>query len=82
MKEEPKNRHDLLRDPEDKPTIGLLLCRSKNKLVVEYALEGLRKPIGVAQWETKLVKSLPEEFRGILPAVEEDEAALEEEEKS
>ncbi|MFB3886684.1 MAG: YhcG family protein [Thermodesulfobacteriota bacterium] len=68
---------DLLRHPDDKPTIGLLLCRSKTELVVEYALHGLKKPIGVAQWETRLVKSLPEEFKGILPTVEEIEAALE-----
>jgi hypothetical protein len=39
---------DLLRHPDDKPTIGLLLCRSKDKIVVEYALRDLRKPIGVA----------------------------------
>ena len=41
---------DLLRHPDDKPTIGLLLCRSKKKLVVEYALRGFTKPIGVADW--------------------------------
>jgi len=67
---------DLLRHPDDKPTIGLLLCRSKNKLVVEYALRGLKKPIGVAQWQTRIVKALPKEFKGILPTVEEIEAEL------
>ena len=67
---------DLLRHPDDKPTIGLLLCRSKNKLVVEYALRDLRKPIGVAEWETKLVETLPEELKGSLPTVEEIEAEL------
>ena len=40
---------DLLRHPDDKPTIGLLLCRSKSRLVVEYALRDMNKPIGVAQ---------------------------------
>ena len=39
---------DLLRHPDDKPTMGLLLCREKNRLVVEYALRDLNKPIGVA----------------------------------
>jgi hypothetical protein len=41
---------DLLRHPDDKPSIGLLLCRSKNQLVAEYALRGFKKPIGVADW--------------------------------
>ncbi|MBF0502787.1 MAG: DUF1016 family protein [Candidatus Riflebacteria bacterium] len=68
---------DLLRHPDDKPTIGLLLCRSKNKMVVEYALRDLRKPIGVASWETKIVKSLPKELRGTLPTIEELERELE-----
>jgi predicted nuclease of restriction endonuclease-like (RecB) superfamily len=67
---------DLLRHPDDKPSIGLLLCRSKNKLVVEYALRNFRKPIGVAEWETKIVKKLPDEFKGSLPTVEEIEAEL------
>jgi predicted nuclease of restriction endonuclease-like (RecB) superfamily len=67
---------DLLRHPEDKPTIGLLLCRQKNKLVVEYALRDLKKPIGVAEWETRIVKALPKELKGSLPTVEELEAEL------
>jgi predicted nuclease of restriction endonuclease-like (RecB) superfamily len=67
---------DLLRHSDDKPTIGLLLCRSKNRVVVEYALRNLKRPIGVAQWETRIVKSLPKEFKGILPTVEEIEAEL------
>jgi predicted nuclease of restriction endonuclease-like (RecB) superfamily len=67
---------DLLRHPDDKPTIGLLLCRSKDKLVVEYALRDLKKPIGVSEWETKLVEKLPEELKGSLPTVEEIEAEL------
>jgi predicted nuclease of restriction endonuclease-like (RecB) superfamily len=70
---------DLLRHPDDKPTIGLLLCRSKNKIVVEYALRNLAKPIGVAEWETKLVEKLPDNLRGSLPTVEEIEAELGEE---
>lgn len=65
---------DLLRQPEDKPTIGLLLCRGKNKLVVEYALRDLKKPLGVADWETRLVEKLPKELEGVLPTVEEIEA--------
>ena len=68
---------DLLRHPDDSPTIGLLLCRSKKRIVVEYALRHLKRPVGVAEWETKLVEKLPQELRGALPTVEEIEAALE-----
>lgn len=67
---------DLLRHPDDKPTIGLLLCRSKDKIVVEYALRDVKKPIGVAQWETKIVKDLPKEFKGSLPTVQEIEKEM------
>ena len=55
---------DLLRHEDDKPTIGLLLCRSKDQFIVEYALRDLRKPIGVAGWETTLFEKLPKELRG------------------
>ncbi len=68
---------DLLRHPDDKPTIGLLLCKSKNDLVVEYALDGYRRPMGVAQWESQLTRSLPEDLKGSLPTIEEIEKELE-----
>ncbi len=67
---------DLLRHPDDQPTIGLLLCRKKNRLVAEYALRGLDKSIAVAAWQTQLTESLPEELRGSLPTIEEIEAEL------
>jgi hypothetical protein len=67
---------DLLRHEGDKPTIGLLLCRAKDRFIVEYALRDVRKPIGVAGWETTLVERLPKELRGSLPTVEEIEAEL------
>lgn len=67
---------DLLRHPDDRPTIGLLLCKSKDRVVVEYALRDTAKPIGVAGWETRIVESLPDELRGSLPTVEEIEAEL------
>lgn len=67
---------DLLKQSEDNPTIGLLLCRGKDKVVVEYALRHLRRPVGVADRETKLVAKLPKEFEGSLPTVEEIEAEL------
>jgi hypothetical protein len=52
------------------------LCRERNKLVVEYALRHLRRPIGVAGWETKLVEKLPKALKESLPTVEEIEAEL------
>ena len=67
---------DLMRHPDDAPTIGLLLCKDKDRLVVEYALRGFEKPMGVAQWETTLVDSLPDDLKGSLPTVEEIEAEL------
>jgi predicted nuclease of restriction endonuclease-like (RecB) superfamily len=65
-----------MRHPDDQPSIGLLLCKAKNGLVVEYALRDVRKPIGVAQWETRIVESLPKELKGNLPTIEELEAEL------
>lgn len=67
---------DLLRHPDDKPSIGLLLCRKGSRIEVEYALRGIQKPMGVAGWETKLVKTLPEELQSKLPSVAEIEAEL------
>jgi len=67
---------DKLRHPTDQPTIGILLCKSKNDLVVEYALRDVGKPIGVANWETRLVETLPDELEGRLPTIEEMESEL------
>lgn len=67
---------DRLRKPGDGPTIGLLLCKGKDRVVAEYALRDVHKPIGVADWETQLVASLPEELKGSLPTVEELEREL------
>jgi len=67
---------DLMRHPDDLPTIGLLLCRSKDQLVAEYALRGFNSPMGVAQWETRLTETLPDDLKGSLPTIEEIEAEL------
>ena len=67
---------DLLRHPDDQPTIGLLLCRGKNKLVVEYALSGLDQSIAVADWKKQITETLPAEFQGSLPTIAEIEAEL------
>lgn len=67
---------DQLRHADDKPSIGLLLCKERDHLTVEYALRDLKKPIGVAQWKTKLVESLPKNLKGSLPTVAEIESEL------
>jgi predicted nuclease of restriction endonuclease-like (RecB) superfamily len=66
----------LLKHPDDKPTLGLLLVRGKNKILVEYALQATSKPISVAEWEIQLTKSLPDHLRDSLPTIEELEAEL------
>ena len=68
---------DILRHPDDKPTIGLLLVKGKNKTVVEYSLAGYQNPIGVAEWKNQLVQTLPEELKSSLPSIEEIEKELE-----
>ena len=67
---------DILAKSGDQPTIGLLLCKTKKDVVAEYALRGFRAPIGVSEWTTAISKSLPEEFRSVLPSVAELEAEL------
>lgn len=67
---------DLLGHPDDEPTIGLLLCKTKNNVVAEYSLRGFSKPIGIAEWESAIVASLPEEFAATLPSISEIEAEL------
>lgn len=66
----------------DAPAIGLILCKTRDRIVAEYALRDIAKPIGVAQWQTKLVQSLPDTLKGSLPSIEEIEAELENEEGS
>lgn len=62
---------------DDKPTIGLLLCKQQNRLVAEYALSGIEKPIGVAEYQ--LLRDLPETLERNLPSIAEIEAELSEE---
>ena len=69
--------NDSLRHPDDKPTIGLLLVKSKKKLIVEYSLAGYTNPIGVSNWERDIIKSLPDNFKNSLPTIEEIENELE-----
>ncbi len=65
---------DLLRHSQDNPTIGILLCKGKNRVVVEYALRNMHQPIGVAEYQ--LAKALPDSLKGSLPTVEQLESEL------
>ncbi len=68
---------DQMRHEHDAPTIGLLLCKdAKNRVKVEYALRDVKKPIGVAEWQTRLVESLPKKLQGALPTIAEIEREL------
>ncbi len=60
--------------PDDRPTIGLLLCKTKRRLVAEYALSGIDKPMGVAEYQ--LVRALPEPLDTCLPTIEALEKEL------
>jgi len=60
---------DKVRMPDEAPSIGIILCKTKNKTIVEYALRESNKPIGVAQY--KIVKTLPDEMKNLLPTPEQ-----------
>lgn len=65
----------ILKSEKDNPTIGILICKSKNNTIVEYALRDISKPIGVSEY--KITKELPKEFKSSLPTIEEIERELE-----
>ena len=64
----------ILKRDEDNPSIGLLLCKSKNNLVAEYALKDMSKPMGVSEYT--ITKSLPKELEKQLPSVENIESRI------
>jgi len=64
----------ILKTERDNPTIGILICKSKNDTVVEYALQDVHKPIGVSEYT--ITKHLPDELKSSLPSIEEIEAEL------
>ena len=65
---------DLLRHPGDAPTLGLILCQEKDRILAEYALRDIHKPIGIADYE--LTRALPAELASSLPSIESLEAEL------
>ena len=65
-----------LKSSDDNPTIGILICKSKNDTVVEYALRDINKPLGISEYQ--LTEILPKEYKSSLPSIEEIEAKLDE----
>jgi len=59
---------DMLKTENDNPSVGILLCKEKNKMVAEYALRDMTKPIGVSEY--KVFSELPDDLRKALPAIE------------
>jgi hypothetical protein len=60
--------------PDDQPTIGLLLCKENDRLVAEYALRGIAKPMGVAEYQ--LLREVPPPLAPDLPSIAQIEAEL------
>ena len=65
-----------LKSSDDNPTIGILICKSKNDTVVEYALRDINKPLGISEYQ--LTEILPKEYKSSLPSIKEIEAKLDE----
>lgn len=68
---------DTLRSKTDNPTIGLILCKTKDKVEAEYSLRDINKPIGISEYQ--ITRSIPEELKSTLPSIEEIEERLEDE---
>ena len=64
----------MLNTPQDNPAIGLLICKEKNDILAQYALESSSQPLGISQYQ--LAKLIPDDFRGTMPTIEEIENEL------
>ncbi len=65
---------DRLRHPDNRPSIGIILCKARDRVTVEYALRDTRKPIGVSKY--RLTSALPRELKSSLPSIEQLEHEL------
>ena len=63
-----------LKHAQDQPSIGILLCKTPNKVIVEYALENIKGPLGIAEYQ--IMSAVPDDLKGDLPSVEELEMEL------
>lgn len=70
---------DLFRHPDDQPSIGLILCKTKNRIIAEYTLRNTATPMGIAEF--KHLETLPDQLRSTLPTIEEIEAELQRQEE-
>ena len=66
----------ILKTDMDAPTLGLLVCKSKDNIQAKYAIESSSQPLGISEYE--LSNLIPEDFKGSLPTIEEIEAELNE----
>lgn len=64
-----------IKGPDDKPSIGVLLCKTPNKTVVEYSLKGIESAMGVSEYE--LTRALPKKLKGGMPSIQELEQEME-----
>lgn len=67
---------DQLRHENDQPSIGIILCKTKDNVFAEYVLRNFNRPIGVAEFEVRMVEKLPKDLKSSLPTIEEIEAEL------
>ena len=65
---------EILRHSDDQPSIGIILCKTRDRFIAEYALRDINKPIGISEY--RLAESLPEKLKGSLPTIEELESEL------
>ena len=65
-----------LKQASDEPSIGMILCKTKRKFIVEYTLQEIHRPIGVASYTTTLIESLLQDLKSSLPSIEQLEAEL------
>lgn len=65
---------DVLRHQQDNPTIGLILCQTKDRVLAEYALRNIQQPIGVSEYD--LTRALPDDLKSSLPSIEDIETAM------
>jgi hypothetical protein len=65
---------DILKTEMDNPSMGILLCKNKNNLVVEYALKDMTKPIGVSVYNA--LEQLPKEYENVLPSIDDIRARI------
>lgn len=67
--------NDKLRHELDQPSVGILLCKTSDKVTVEYALKNILNPLGVGEYQ--ITNAIPENLKGSLPSIEELEQELE-----